>query len=174
MRASPTSSLIDHTHLAADSCSSRSDKRAAVHGSLSRGRPLITSRYFYPILSPYPCHVSGPTPFLVVQKPRQNLLNKISQLFAAIFVCKDLSGVFCLEGFCPFPLLSEYIRYNRTLNITFNFRFHMFKKYVKVWCHLLLTPHLRAWRTLWTAPKWKALGALSRSVTTEFDDYHGL
>ena len=37
--------------------------------------------------------------------------------------------VFCLEGFvrggfCPPPLLSEYIRYNRKLNITFNFRFH--------------------------------------------------
>src|SRR6218665_3534226 len=33
-------------------------------------------------------------------------------------------GGFCLEGFvrsgfCPSPLLSEYIRYNRKLNITF-------------------------------------------------------
>ena len=27
--------------------------------------------------------------------------------------------------FCPFPLLSEYIRYNRKLNIAFNFRIHM-------------------------------------------------
>src|SRR6218665_1881802 len=34
-----------------------------------------------------------------------------------------LSGVFCLEGFvrvgfCPLPLLSQYICYNRKLNIT--------------------------------------------------------
>src|SRR6218665_2207847 len=40
------------------------------------------------------------------------------------------SGV-CLEGFvrggfCLSPLLSEYIHYNRKLNITFNFRFHMY------------------------------------------------
>jgi len=30
-----------------------------------------------------------------------------------------------VRGFYPFPLLSEYIYYNRKLNITFNFRFHM-------------------------------------------------
>jgi len=42
-------------------------------------------------------------------------------------------GVFCLEGFvrgafCPFPLLSEYICYNRKLNITLNIMFHMYDK----------------------------------------------
>src|SRR6218665_3438873 len=42
-------------------------------------------------------------------------------------------GVFCLEdfvwgGFCPFPFLSEYICYNRKLNITLNFMFHMYDK----------------------------------------------
>src|SRR6218665_3854949 len=41
-------------------------------------------------------------------------------------------GGFCLEGFvwgvfCPFPLLLEYICYNRKLNNTFNFRFHMYE-----------------------------------------------
>src|SRR6218665_1043271 len=41
--------------------------------------------------------------------------------------------VFCLEGFvrgglCPFPLLSEYICYNKKLNITLNFMFHMYDK----------------------------------------------
>src|SRR6218665_2631693 len=41
-------------------------------------------------------------------------------------------GVFCLEGFvrggfCPSSLLSEYIHYNRKLNIPFNFRFHMYE-----------------------------------------------
>src|SRR6218665_329084 len=45
-------------------------------------------------------------------------------------------GVFCLEGFvrggfCPSPLLSEYIHYNRKLNITFNFSFHMYEIFLK-------------------------------------------
>ena len=85
-----------------------------------------------------------------------------------------LSGEFCLGfvclegfvwgGFCPAPLLSEYICYNRKPIITFNFRFHMYEKIWKVWRHMLLDlpppvtdchtfldslPH-RAWRTLWT------------------------
>src|SRR6218665_3876961 len=39
---------------------------------------------------------------------------------------------FCLEGFvrdgfCPSPFLLEYIHYKRKLNITFNFRFHMYE-----------------------------------------------
>src|SRR6218665_176586 len=36
-----------------------------------------------------------------------------------------LSGGFLRVGFCPFPLLSQYICYNRKLNITLNFMFHM-------------------------------------------------
>src|SRR6218665_3047493 len=45
-----------------------------------------------------------------------------------------LTGSFCLEGFvpggfCPFLLQSEYICYNRKLNITLNFMFHMYDKY---------------------------------------------
>ena len=61
--------------------------------------------------------------------------------------------------------LWEYIRQNRKLSITFNFRFNMWdKKNLKVWRHMLLDPHPlsqtvtpsrttpRAWRTLWTAP----------------------
>src|SRR6218665_2427137 len=48
------------------------------------------------------------------------------------FLFGGLSGVFCLEGFvrggfCPSSLLSEYIHYNKKLNITFNFRFHMYE-----------------------------------------------
>src|SRR6218665_946171 len=51
--------------------------------------------------------------------------------------------VFCLEGFvrggfCLFSLLSEYICYNRKLNITLNFMFHMFdKKFMSVTSHAL-------------------------------------
>ena len=46
-------------------------------------------------------------------------------------VCLSSRG-FCLEsfvrgGFFPSHLLSEYIRYNRKLNITFNFRFHKYE-----------------------------------------------
>src|SRR6218665_2303735 len=52
-------------------------------------------------------------------------------------------GVFCLEGasyvnrfrpgwFLSVPLLSEYIHYNRKLDITFNFRFHMYAIFLKV------------------------------------------
>src|SRR6218665_2310226 len=55
---------------------------------------------------------------------------------------------FCLEGFvrggfCPSPLLSEYIHYNRKLNITFNFRFHMYEIFCKsVTSHSLEPPPL--------------------------------
>src|SRR6218665_3040766 len=50
-------------------------------------------------------------------------------------------GVFCLEGiarggFCPSPLPSEYICYNRKLKITLNFVFHMYdKKFISVTSH---------------------------------------
>src|SRR6218665_1215301 len=58
-----------------------------------------------------------------------------------------LSGGFCQEGFClegfvrggfcPFPLQSEYICYNRKVNITVNFMFHicMIKKCISVTSH---------------------------------------
>ena len=50
-------------------------------------------------------------------------------------VCLSSRG-FCLEGFvrgrfCPSPPLSEYIRYNIKLNITFNFRFHIYEKKIE-------------------------------------------
>src|SRR6218665_359346 len=98
------------------------------------------SCYFWPILTPSPCHtlsrkgentshISDP-PILVglVQKPGQKPpIQILSQLFM---------GLFCLRGFvrgsfvwkvCPgwflsVPLLSEYICYNRKLNIT---KFHV-------------------------------------------------
>src|SRR6218665_1198082 len=52
-----------------------------------------------------------------------------------------LSGRFCPGVFLSLPLLSEYIRYNRKLNITFNFRFYMYEKYFKsVTSHALGSP----------------------------------
>ena len=57
-----------------------------------------------------------------------------------------LSWVFFLESFVGVcfvypPLLSEYIHYNRKLNITFNFRFHMYEISLKrVTSHALGPP----------------------------------
>src|SRR6218665_164043 len=75
-------------------------------------------------------HISDLT-FLVglIQNPDKNPLYKFS-IFQGGFCPGILSEVFSLEGFVqgdfsPFPLLSEYICYNRKLNITLNFRFHM-------------------------------------------------
>src|SRR6218665_2176389 len=50
-----------------------------------------------------------------------------------VFVRGFCQRVFCLEdfvrgGFCPYSLLSEYICYNRKLNITLNFLFHTYDK----------------------------------------------
>src|SRR6218665_1376618 len=81
-------------------------------------------------------HVSNP-PFLAVQKPGQKSpVQNLSQLFAGVFVrgtfvmgffvWKALSEVFDYS-----PLRSEYVRYNIKLNITFNFRFHMYDKKCK-------------------------------------------
>src|SRR6218665_280356 len=42
-----------------------------------------------------------------------------------------LSGRFCPGWFLSVPLLSEYIRYKRKLNITFNFRFHICMNFLK-------------------------------------------
>jgi len=55
--------------------------------------------------------------------------------FSGSFVWKVLSGVVL-----SVPFLSECIRYNRKLNITFNFRFHMYEIKKKVWHHMLLEP----------------------------------
>src|SRR6218665_976338 len=62
------------------------------------------------------------------------------------FCSGGLSEGFCLEGFvrgdfCLSTLLSEYIHYNRKLNITFNFRFHMYEIFFKsVTSHALGPP----------------------------------
>src|SRR6218665_877895 len=52
-----------------------------------------------------------------------------------------LSGRFCPGWFCLFPLLLEYICYNRKLNITLNFMFHMYdKKFISVTQHAFDPP----------------------------------
>src|SRR6218665_2648447 len=106
------------------------------------------SRYFWPILTPSPvtlCHTSRDLPkstshisdpqFLVglLQKTRTKPpVQILCKLFAGVlFPVGFCQGVFCLEGFvrggfCPFLLLSEYICYNRKLNITLNVMFDMY------------------------------------------------
>src|SRR6218665_811950 len=52
-------------------------------------------------------------------------------VFVRGFVLGFLSGRFARGSFYPFPLLSEYLSFNRKLNITFNFTFHMYDKTIK-------------------------------------------
>jgi len=91
---------------------------------------------------PKVCHTSRTPRFLVGlvknngQKPSVQILSVVRGGLVRGF-CQ---GVLCLEGFCPFPLLSEYICYKRKLNITLNFKFHMYDKNLKVWRHMFSTP----------------------------------
>src|SRR6218665_3703095 len=88
---------------------------------------------FWPILNPPPPvkhpgtppkvrHTSRTPRFLVgiVQKSRTKVpcTNSIS----------IVRGGFCPDWFLSVPLLSQYICYNRKLNITLNFMFHIYDK----------------------------------------------
>src|SRR6218665_102491 len=73
-------------------------------------------------------HISDPPIFRRPSTKNQNkspLVQILSQLFVGVLVRGFCQRVFCLEGFvrggfCPFPLLSEYICFKRKLNITLN------------------------------------------------------
>src|SRR6218665_4012751 len=93
----------------------------------------------------YVTHLGPPPDF---SRPSTKNLDKIPLYKFSLncsrgFLSGVCQGVFCLEGFvrggfCPFPLLSEYICYNRKLNITLNFMFHMYdKKFISVTPHAL-------------------------------------
>src|SRR6218665_2618402 len=78
-------------------------------------------------------HISDPPP--IFSRPSAKNPDKApytNSLNCSLGFCPGFcQGVFCLEdfgrgGFCPFPLLSEYICYNRKLNITLDFMFHMY------------------------------------------------
>src|SRR6218665_3103711 len=109
-----------------------------------RSRPYRTSRNFWPILTPLPCHTLShipgppkvrhtswtPAPFLVglVQKTRTkapctNSLSIVPGGFGRGF-CQ---GVFCLEGF----VRVDFIRFHsvRKLSITLNIMFHMYDNF---------------------------------------------
>src|SRR6218665_3750573 len=97
---------------------------------------------FWPILTPLPCHtfshIPGPPestsriPDLppVFSRPSTKLPDKCP-LYKFFLNCsrRFLSGGgFVRVGFCPFSLLSQYICYNRKLNTTLNFMFHIYDK----------------------------------------------
>src|SRR6218665_1482849 len=99
-------------------------------------------RYFWPILTPLPLshvvtHPGTPpkvrhtsrTPSPIFSRPSTKIPDK-SPLYKFSLNCSQgfLSGGFVRGGFCLFPLLSEYICYNRKLNIALNFMFHMYDK----------------------------------------------
>ena len=101
--------------------------------------PLSLLSHFvtHPGTPPKVRHTSRTPPFLVglvqntwTKAPFTNSLSIVRRGFCSegfvrgSFVRKVLSG----GGFCPFPLLSEYICYNRKLNITLNFMFHIYDK----------------------------------------------
>src|SRR6218665_4164611 len=101
------------------------------------------SCYFGPILtSPLPCptlsNISGPLKVRHTSRTPPIFSSTCIHTYVLVLEGFDwgvLSGVF-LEGFvqggfCPSPLLSEYIHYNRKPNITFNFRFHMYENIFK-------------------------------------------
>src|SRR6218665_3501860 len=83
-------------------------------------------------------HISDPPIFSwpSTKNPYKSPLYKFSLICSRGFLSGFFfRGVFCLEGFvqsgfCPFSLLSEYICYNRKVNITLNFMFHMYDKNV--------------------------------------------
>src|SRR6218665_145308 len=83
------------------------------------------------------CH-AWPILLSVLQLAVYPLLGFLSRVFCPGFFCLES---FVWGGFCPSPLLSEYIRYTRKLNITFYFRFNMYEKNLKrVTSHALGPP----------------------------------
>ena len=81
-------------------------------------------------------HISDPPIF---SRPSTQIPDK-SPRYKFYLNCsrRSLSGGFVRVDFCPFPLLLQYIYYNRKLNITWNFMFHVIdKKFISVTSHAL-------------------------------------
>src|SRR6218665_2453740 len=108
------------------------------------------TRYFWPILTPchtlshipghpqrYVTHLGSP---LIFSRPSTktrtktlctNSLSIVRGVLSGGFVRGLLSGRFCPGSFLSVPSFSEYICYNRKLNMALNFRFHRFHMYNK-------------------------------------------
>ena len=108
--------------------------RHAIFGQFLHPLPSVTLRHTPRDPPESTSHILDHTRFLLglVQKT----LTKVPCTNSLSIVCGDfclefclLSGRFCPRGaFCPFPLLSECMCYNRKLNVTWNFMFHMYDK----------------------------------------------
>src|SRR6218665_2112382 len=110
--------------------------------------PLPTSRYFWPILTSSPvtlCHTSqDPQKYVthlgspILSRPSTKSSDKIplykfylngSRGFCPGVLSEGLLSERLYPGwFLSVPLLSKCICYNRKLNITLNFRFHIYEK----------------------------------------------
>src|SRR6218665_2269021 len=89
--------------------------------------PLPLSHFVTHLGTPkkYVTHLGPP----IFSRPSTKILDK-NPLYKFYLNCsrRFLSRGFTRVAFCPFPLLSQYICYNRKLNITLNFMFHMYDK----------------------------------------------
>ena len=130
-----------------------------IETKFTKGPSIKYMTLFLTKFDPLPCHTLShipgppestshipdlPLPFLVglVQKSQKKApcTNSLS-IVRGDFFPGVLSGGLLSGRFCPFPLLSEYICYNRKLNITLNFMFHMYdKKFISVTSHALYPP----------------------------------
>src|SRR6218665_2544478 len=103
------------------------------------------SRHFCQFLPPRSCHtlsyIPGPPKRYVTHLGSPRFFRRPSTKNpdkSPLYKFSQLSAVFCPGGFCPFLLLSQYICYNRKLNITLNFVFNMYdKKCISVTSHAL-------------------------------------
>ena len=90
--------------------------------------PLPLSHFVTHPKTPWKVRHTSRTP-PIFSRPCTKIPDK-SPLYKFYLNCPQrfLSGDFVRVGFCPFPLLSRYICYNRKLNITLNSMFHMYDK----------------------------------------------
>ena len=108
-------------------------------GAVHKVRHAIFGQF----LPPSPCHTVIPEPPEstshisdppIFRRPstknpeKSPLVQILSQLFVGGLSEGLLSGRFCPGWLLSVPVLSEYICYNRKLNITLNFMFHMYNK----------------------------------------------
>src|SRR6218665_1220577 len=75
-------------------------------------------------------HISGPPIF------SSTCIHTYVFTGGVVLVCVGSCPGGFVRGFCPgwflsVPVVSEYICYNRNLNITFNFRFHMYENRIE-------------------------------------------
>ena len=132
------------------------------YGAVHKVRHAIFGQFYPPPLCHTSSHISGPsppkvrhtsrTPSPIFKRPstknpdKSPLVQIMSQLFAGVFVRGVFSESLLSERFCPgwvlsVPDLSEYICYNRKLNITLNFMFRMYdKKCISMMSHALYPP----------------------------------